>query len=744
MTSTVCMTDTSIIPFPTTHSAYTQTSNIAGKPLPHIPRRNSSSGLFHSSSSDSTLSGLNLSQLSTAISADSSPQSRFATYDRYDSESSSSSSTPSDEIRPTIISRSKRIPTKRSTTTDSPGLLLSTPTPIKQRADTHPLSFVETRKQTPQQDASDDDDTPWTQVPFCRVGKLRLEGGVGKHAPHSPDSTVSTSSALVASATGARTPDAQSPGSSDARAVRKKSGEPVKSSLKSSRRPSLHVVTAGACVKSEPVTPTHTKAVHFDSKLEHVKLFLAEQKPLAVSRDGSPTTDTSGTDDFPSFIYGDVSRETHMIKMLVPNMPSSPRNVENVALQHLVLSADQRTITGKVRVRNIAYEKWLAVRFTLDWWQTTSELTARFEESIEGGAFDIFTFSLRLHDIWSRIEEKTMFIALRYTVAGKEYWDNNAGQNYHVKFVPAPLEPPSAVDGDASSITFNDLNSKLEEVAKARSTPTPIPLARSFSADSQLPSLKSGKSLSSRYGFASASKAPWMRSTPSSGLHTRMHSYPSNAPSTPRPSSGTWSNAQTAHKVGQVVPSPRAPPVPLTSPWETGLIRDPPTLSTTMETKAVTVESPGSSHLQEGEERKHRRGYLDGNMDSSTNVRRTPTGSSAQLAAKSPPSIRITWIDDGGNEESSSPSVTPQSSVSSTPPYTPLPSPGSGGPPQGDTVYKNFIDQFCFYTGGDSILQESSENLPRSQSTSSIEQLLLSHSPPFASYIHPACSILQL
>jgi hypothetical protein len=36
--------------------------------------------------------------------------------------------------------------------------------------------------------------------------------------------------------------------------------------------------------------------VHFDAQLEHVKLFKSEQKPAAVSRDGSPdlTTDTEG------------------------------------------------------------------------------------------------------------------------------------------------------------------------------------------------------------------------------------------------------------------------------------------------------------------------------------------------------------------------------------------------------------------------------------------------------------------
>jgi hypothetical protein len=89
--------------------------------------------------------------------------------------------------------------------------------------------------------------------------------------------------------------------------LRKKSGEPLKSSLKVRRTPargSLTVVTDPAALsssKSAPATPAH-KGVRFHSQLEHVKLFLAEQKPLAVSRDGSPT-DTSGTDsDFPPFI----------------------------------------------------------------------------------------------------------------------------------------------------------------------------------------------------------------------------------------------------------------------------------------------------------------------------------------------------------------------------------------------------------------------------------------------------------
>lgn len=80
---------------------------------------------------------------------------------------------------------------------------------------------------------------------------------------------------------------------------RKKSGEPLKSSLKSRTpvpRPGLAVVTGSS--KSEPATPNHvrSKSVSFADRLDHIKLFFAEQKPIAVSRDGTPTEDTSGTE----------------------------------------------------------------------------------------------------------------------------------------------------------------------------------------------------------------------------------------------------------------------------------------------------------------------------------------------------------------------------------------------------------------------------------------------------------------
>jgi hypothetical protein len=71
---------------------------------------------------------------------------------------------------------------------------------------------------------------------------------------------------------------------------RKKSGDPLKSSLKAKRTPArgfLTVITDPVALSSSKITPTtlaHEDLRLHPPQLEHVKLFLTEQKPLAVSR----------------------------------------------------------------------------------------------------------------------------------------------------------------------------------------------------------------------------------------------------------------------------------------------------------------------------------------------------------------------------------------------------------------------------------------------------------------------------
>jgi len=153
------------------------------------------------------------------------------------------------------------------------------------------------------------------------------------------------------------------------------------------------------------------------------------------------------------------------------------------------------TLTGTVLVRNVAYQKTVAVRFTLDDWHTTNDVLAKHEKSlaglperfllaslptsgrgseaesrrevvcrpygfedvvegssIGGPAWDRFRFSVSLESYESTLENRTMFFVGRYAAGAlgsslgvpngngevtgdfQEWWDNNTGANYKVSF----------------------------------------------------------------------------------------------------------------------------------------------------------------------------------------------------------------------------------------------------------------------------------------------------------------------
>jgi len=190
--------------------------------------------------------------------------------------------------------------------------------------------------------------------------------------------------------------------------------------------------------KSCPSTPSCPKYVHFDAQLERVKLFLHDQKPQVVSREGSPTTEytTSEGEEYPfPFSSTDEERdERKVLQIKLPNFPTSHAPDIDLFLESLFLDDDRKSLRGIVQCRNFAFQKWVAVRFTFDWWQTTSEVTATHKDSVRAGAYDRFSFLIKLQDILSKIEEKTLFVAIRYNTDGREIWDANGGQNYQVQF----------------------------------------------------------------------------------------------------------------------------------------------------------------------------------------------------------------------------------------------------------------------------------------------------------------------
>ena len=215
--------------------------------------------------------------------------------------------------------------------------------------------------------------------------------------------------------------------------IRKKSGELVRPALRPSsmrRRPS-----------SMPGTPTYSKAVHFqDNSLEHVRHFLQIDRPIAVSAGSSPVDPCDEETDFP---FGDDQPGTRSPpydwEIRLTNFPYTivERGALPVRTERVYLSPDTKTLEGDVVVRNLAFHKLVVARFTLDYWKTTSEVVADYNNDIRkkqaAPDCDLFTFRIKLED-QANLENKTMFFCIRYSVNGQDYWDNNNSVNYQVDF----------------------------------------------------------------------------------------------------------------------------------------------------------------------------------------------------------------------------------------------------------------------------------------------------------------------
>ncbi|KAI9815458.1 MAG: hypothetical protein M1827_002592 [Pycnora praestabilis] len=216
--------------------------------------------------------------------------------------------------------------------------------------------------------------------------------------------------------------------------VRKKSGELVKPALRPSyhrRRPS-----------SMPGTPTYSKAVHFDNHLEHVRHFLQVDKPVAVSAGSSPVETYESETDFP---FGQGSEQRSWSppcewELRLSNFPkeSPERSLLPIRLERVFMCGDKKSLIGTVAVANLAFHKSVVARFTLDYWKTTSEVVAEYNNDVRrkqiNDGCDRFNFTVQLAD-QANLENKTLFFCVKYIVNGQEFWDNNSSMNFQVDFV---------------------------------------------------------------------------------------------------------------------------------------------------------------------------------------------------------------------------------------------------------------------------------------------------------------------
>nr|XP_032816154.1 LOW QUALITY PROTEIN: protein phosphatase 1 regulatory subunit 3E-like [Petromyzon marinus] len=107
------------------------------------------------------------------------------------------------------------------------------------------------------------------------------------------------------------------------------------------------------------------------------------------------------------------------------------------------------SVTGHVRVLNVAFEKEVSVRFSYDAWRTHAEARARFAppglaEPNPAPGTDRFAFALPTPPFLQ--PGGALELAVRYRVAGREHWDNNGGANYRLEVRSERPGPPRELD----------------------------------------------------------------------------------------------------------------------------------------------------------------------------------------------------------------------------------------------------------------------------------------------------------
>ncbi|WWC93007.1 uncharacterized protein L201_007971 [Kwoniella dendrophila CBS 6074] len=314
--------------------------------------------------------------------------------------------------------------------------------------------------------------------------------------------------------------------------IRKKSGEIVKPSLKqrSMSTPDL--------TRQRQDSPTdededsrgfgeeRSKSVRFadtsegDAKaLESVVLFLREQKVTAVGKAADPensayteTETENDTDtDFVQFrtrrnAAAKAADENGQIQMeggsriprkrtdFSPDARGSLQG-ENVMLERIELQSGLGPLSmrGTAIVRNVSFQKWVAVRFTLDHWQTVSEVSGTHVCHIPAATtgdegWDRFSFAIKLDDYKRKLDERQLMLCVHYSVEGKDWWDSNDGMNYNFTFkksVPRRITRtpgPAALTANLNNDEDSGRDSPLPGLRKSNNPPVATKISKAFGA----------------------------------------------------------------------------------------------------------------------------------------------------------------------------------------------------------------------------------------------------------------------
>ncbi|KAI5616280.1 protein phosphatase 1 regulatory subunit 3E-like, partial [Silurus asotus] len=108
------------------------------------------------------------------------------------------------------------------------------------------------------------------------------------------------------------------------------------------------------------------------------------------------------------------------------------------------VETDEFSISGFVRVVNLAFEKRVTLRYSLNNWLTFIDVPASYVPQSSDGLTDKFHFKI----VTPAFVEGSgsLQFAVRYRVGGDDFWDNNDGKNYKVRRHRFKISPPREWD----------------------------------------------------------------------------------------------------------------------------------------------------------------------------------------------------------------------------------------------------------------------------------------------------------
>ncbi|KAJ2867096.1 hypothetical protein GGH94_001075 [Coemansia aciculifera] len=172
--------------------------------------------------------------------------------------------------------------------------------------------------------------------------------------------------------------------------------------------------------------------VHFDTQLEHTRLFYKSDTPKCAACDPAPVSQIHDTAPQTAYAAAPLS----LTPVRRPTSSFVPYEDAPVVLESVELTG--LALTGCIKVHNMAYEKAVTVRLTRDNWKTAEDVPATYLRSIIGAdgrcpGVDRFAFTISCASIAA---PTTISMCVCYRVSGQEHWDNNKGANY--SFILAP------------------------------------------------------------------------------------------------------------------------------------------------------------------------------------------------------------------------------------------------------------------------------------------------------------------